>query len=164
MNKIHSIVLPALAITLCCCNKEKKKPFSVWNIDGVEHRSQNISSFIGNAQSFVSCNDYAQQWSIWFYSGRLPTEGDWAIQSFPANGNDPSYAYIRFEKDSTVIYAITEHNSNKLSASEKNYNSVYTLPPTWFWCIKTKFYDSLIHPAVKDSVLISGVFNQAETY
>lgn len=152
LNSISMIKKYVLLLTssflLVACNKDAKKQYSHWKVNGVAYSSNNVEATeaYNRPVSSVYCRDKTR-FDISFNIEKLPHSGEFPVRN--DNSQSPSIVSVGFCFN-TVCYGVKENNIATLKASDINGKAQYALAPTWF----VNFNNP------DDSLLIEGIFNE----
>ena len=141
MKRKYFTFLPLILLT--ACNKDNKKQYSTWYVNGQEFKSNNVKKDIGNSASLINCYDEINRFTIGFIIP-LPTFGTYPL--LIGTYAHPDSVNINFYYNNN--FYIPYHNGELKIIGNKKFKA--ELSPAWF-----KNYDDPF-----DTVLISGTFNE----
>lgn len=131
-------------LLLISCNKDNKKQYSTWYVNGQEFKSNNVQKDIGKIVSGIMGGEQANRFTLAFYFSPLPTSGTFhVIRGKHAHPDSVNFVFYYNNNFYTPYHdgSINIINNKKFRAE---------LSPTWY-----KNYDNPL-----DTVLISGTFNE----
>ena len=142
MKRKYLTFLPLILLT--ACNKDNKKQYSTWYVNGQEFKSNNVKKDIGKAVSVIACRDEINRFTLTFYFSSLPTSGVFHVIR-GKNAHPDSVNFVFYYNNN---FYTPYHDGSINIINHKKFRA--ELSPTWY-----KNYDNPL-----DTVLISGTFNE----
>ena len=143
MKRKYFVLLPLLILT--ACNKDNKKQYSTWYVNGEMFRTNDVKLTKGKALHIFDAKNYNNGFVIQFNLGYFPTEGRYLIDCRQAN---PEWCCMSINYNG-IGYINPKVTYLNLSTNNKKFR--YTLEPTWF-------FNS--YKMTEDSIWVKGEFNE----